>query len=230
MINDMKQFRWVDFDKSKFVDLPAEIIDGKRYYFRNELKYPSVTTVLGARPKKELENWKKKLGEKKAEKIKKRAAKRGDNLHKMAEYYILNNEEEYNKIKQNPFSWNYFKAIKTVLDNQIDDILCSEISLFSDYLKVAGRTDLVGHFDGIPAIIDFKGANVLRPKSYYKSYFMQTAAYSQMFYELSGIKIQKSFLVFSVEGGENQVYSENTDDWIDLFKKERGYFFKIYGN
>ena len=33
-----------------------------------------------------------------------------------------------------------------------------EVPLWSKHLKVAGRVDCVGHFDGKPAIIDFKTA------------------------------------------------------------------------
>ena len=62
---------------------------GKRVYEINNYRLPSVTTILGATKNQEfLKEWKAKVGEKEAERIKNVSSSRGTSMHKFLESFI----------------------------------------------------------------------------------------------------------------------------------------------
>ena len=67
--------------------------EGRRYQTPQGALYPSVTTILSHKSKPFIQAWRKRIGEKEADKISSRAARRGTNIHKLVEHY-LNNETE----------------------------------------------------------------------------------------------------------------------------------------
>ena len=82
----MKTFEILDYD---FQSLPTENIDGKRYYITpTGEKYPSVTSVTGLLNKEAIKKWRKKVGEKQANKISTQAARHGTSAHQLFEDYI----------------------------------------------------------------------------------------------------------------------------------------------
>ena len=67
-------------------------IDGVRHYTAEGVgPYPSVTTVLGADPKKKegLNKWRERVGEEEANRVSHVAAQRGTAVHQIMEDYIL---------------------------------------------------------------------------------------------------------------------------------------------
>ena len=63
--------------------------DGKRYYTTPDGdRFPSVTTVLGAKPKPYLQEWRNRVGEQEANRITKISSGRGTNLHTLCERYL----------------------------------------------------------------------------------------------------------------------------------------------
>ena len=63
---------------------------GKRVYEINSYRLPSVTTILGATKDQQfLKDWKAKVGEAEAERIKNLSSRRGTAMHKFLEHYIL---------------------------------------------------------------------------------------------------------------------------------------------
>ena len=78
----------------QFEELKSETNEaGQRFYLTpSGEKYPSVTTVLGSLTKDGIVQWRKRVGEEEANKITRRAANRGTQLHTICEQYILNNE------------------------------------------------------------------------------------------------------------------------------------------
>ena len=90
----MKTFEILDYG---FESLPTENIDGKRYYITpTGEKYPSVTSVTGLLNRDGIKKWRKRVGEKTANKISTQAARHGTSAHQLFEDYIRNdNFEEY---------------------------------------------------------------------------------------------------------------------------------------
>ena len=84
-------FKHVDLDLPK---LSRETIDGVRYYSVPDedelLKLVSITSVTSHFNKEIFVNWRKKVGNEKADKITKAATTRGTDMHTLTEYYLKN--------------------------------------------------------------------------------------------------------------------------------------------
>ena len=62
---------------------------GKRVYEISNYRLPSVTTILGAtKDQKFLKDWKARVGEKEADRIKNVSSSRGTSMHKFLESFI----------------------------------------------------------------------------------------------------------------------------------------------
>lgn len=208
--------------------------DGKRFYRSpSGLLLPSVTTVLGYSKKKSLADWRKRIGDEEADKIMRRAGVRGSAWHTMIEQYMDGNPDYKKGIM--PDMRERFKFMKDELD-KIDDIIYSEIPLYSDKLGIAGRTDLIAHYMGTCSIIDFKSSLRVKKVEWIDTYFEQTAAYREMFSET-----QKR-MKFSVNGGnpikqvvimiandediKPQIFVKQADEYLDSLKKKIHTYYK----
>ena len=213
-----------------YEDLVAETTPKGRTYFTpsgNALK--SITTVLGAKKKEALLEWRKRVGEEEANRISRHATTRGSAVHNIAERY-LNNEENYLNGESMPhvlFSW---KTIRKILDERVNNIRSQETPLYSDTLRVAGRVDLIADFDNEPAIIDFKTSSRRKSRDDIHTYFMQACAYSFMLQELTEIEIEKLVILMVVDNDPNPIiFVEKREDWIDpLIAEITEYYEKYY--
>jgi hypothetical protein len=202
-------------EKIELENLESTNLDGKRLYRTpsGEL-YPSVTTITGLHSKDAIIAWRKRVGEAEANKISGKAANRGTKVHKMCEDY-LNNELHLNT--HLPNSVALFKQIQPFIDKYIGVVYGIESPLYSDHLKVAGRTDCVAIFDGKPAIVDFKTASKPKNEDFILNYFMQCSAYAVMFEERTGIAIPRIAILVAVEGDQPQLFVKKRDTYIEQF-------------
>ena len=197
-------------------DLELKTINenGKRYYVTpTGEKYPSVTTVLSNYKKEALFKWRKRVGEKEANKISTQASRRGTKVHKLSEDY-LNNELSFDEYT--PDNVVMFKSIQPILD-EIELVYGQERALFSNHLRTAGRVDCIGKFRGKNHIIDFKTSSKPKKEEWIDNYFMQCSAYSVMWEEMSGIPIPYIAIIIAVADEAPQVFIEHRDNWIDKF-------------
>lgn len=186
--------------------LTSETIDGKRYYqIPDGMKLKSVTTVLSEKTDKTaLFEWRKRVGEKEANKITAQATRRGTSVHAIAERYLLNEENFYQK--ENPINVDSFKTLKPLIDESVDNIYGVELPLFSRKLQAAGKTDLVAEYDGVPSIIDFKTSRKLKKEEWIENYFLQSTVYSMMFENLYKIKIPQIVIMITVDHEDPQIF------------------------
>jgi genome maintenance exonuclease 1 len=186
---------------------------GKRFYVTPEgKKYPSITTILGAKEKPYLTKWRSMLGDKKADRETERCADRGTAVHSMCEKYLYNDE--------NPTKGHDAKHIKCFNQlkfrlNNINNIRAQEVALYSDYLKVAGRLDVVAEYDKVPSIIDFKTSNNNKDVNMIDDYFKQGTFYSLAWEEITGELIENIVILMSVEKGMVPlVFKDKIENWI----------------
>ena len=220
----MKKFNHVREISLK--DIPTENIKGKRYYIvDDDIKYPSITTVMSSLPSKVkgLTDWRNKVGEKEANKISTQAARKGTVVHEIIEQYLDNKLDER---RLNPIAVESFRNIQPWLDKYVNDIYMQEASLWSQHLKVAGRVDCVGHFDGKPAIIDFKTARKPKKKEWISDYFMQSCGYSIMWEERTGIPITRLVIMIAPTGSDPQIFVEHRDTWVTPLLEQIEYFYR----
>jgi hypothetical protein len=198
-------FNHVDLNLSQ---LERETIDGIRYYKvpdKDELlKLVSITSVTSHKNRQFFANWRKKVGEEKANKITKQATSRGTDMHTLVEEYLKNSIE---LPEVQPLSNFLFKIAKENL-NRINNVYALEGSLYSKHLGIAGTVDCIAEFDGELAIIDFKTSKKPKPVEWIEHYFVQCMAYGCMLYELTGISVKKLVIIMACENGECVVYEE----------------------
>ena len=187
--------------------LNRETVDGVRYYSVPDdgelLKLVSITSVTSHKNRQFFANWRKKIGEEKADKITRQATSRGTDMHTLTESYLKN--EDLPEVQ--PLSDYLFKIAKPDL-NKINNIHALESSLYSKVLGIAGTVDCIAEFDGELAIIDFKTSKKPKPVEWIEHYFVQCMAYGCMLYELTGLSVKKLVIIMACENGECVVYEE----------------------
>ena len=197
-------FNHVDLNLSP---LEREHIDGVRYYKipdEDELvKMVSITSVTSHFNKEIFINWRKKVGNKEADRITKAATSRGTDMHTLTEHYLKNDDLP----TVQPISDFLFKIAKTEL-NKINNIYALEGPLYSKQLGVAGTVDCIAEYNGELAIIDFKTSKKPKPRDWIEHYFVQCMAYGCMLYEMTGISIKKLVIIMACENGECVIYEE----------------------
>ena len=140
-----------NFVKLPELDFDLESITtefGRRYITPSGEKYPSVTTILSSYNKDAIMEWRNAVGEKEANKISGRAARRGTRLHKLCEDYVNGNLGELQRQMMMPFDKMMFRQVKKLLDENLNNIYCQEQALYSDRLKIAGRVDCIAEWKG----------------------------------------------------------------------------------
>lgn len=175
-------------------------VEGKRLYTTPiGDAVPSVTTILDkTKPeekRKALQEWKRRVGEQKAQEITTEAAGRGTRMHKYLEDYILNSE--LSQAGSNPFSQQSRKMAEEIIEqglSKVDEFWGVEVSLYFPKIY-AGTTDCVGLYEGQPAIIDFKQTNKPKKTEWIQDYFLQLAAYSEAHNEVHGSKIKTGVIL-----------------------------------
>ena len=204
---------------------------GRHYQFEDEL-YPSITTILGYFKNKSpgLVEWRKRVGEKEAQKISTLAARKGTNLHNIVEKYLMNETIEYS----NPTTKSSFLSIKKYLDN-IDNIMYIEDPFYSKQYRIAGRPDVIAEYMNVPSVIDFKTSSRNKNKEWIEDYYLQIAAYAMAHDYVYGSEIKQGVIMvctpdlyyqeFKVEGPElrrwKHAFLKRLDMYHDLINDEK---------
>ncbi len=163
-------------NKFKYVTGTQHTDQGSRTYDINGSRLPSVTTILSATKNQQfLKDWKAKVGETEAERIKNLSSKRGTAMHKFLEHHILGTGyDDLTGLGQEA------KAMAQKIIEEgllpVEEYYGSEVTLYYPGLY-AGSTDLVCLHNGMDTIIDFKQSNRPKKLEWIDDYFLQIAAY-----------------------------------------------------
>ena len=196
------------------IELNTQNINGQRHYVMpNGDAFKSVTTILGEKmDKTALLEWKARVGEEEAQRISTQAARRGTSIHSIAERYVLNEDNFYRN--EMPSNVESFKALKEILDANVDNIYGVELPLFSRALRAAGRTDLVAQYNGVNSIIDFKTSRRLKKEEWITSYFYQSTVYSMMFEWMYKVPVPQIVIMISVDHEDPQVFVKQRNQYV----------------
>jgi len=210
----MKKFNHVGqpFD----FELKTENIDGKRHYVTPDgNKYISITTLLSNLSKAGIQKWRARVGEVEANRISTKASRQGTGVHSVCESYIKNEDGFLDGRMPNEIEM--FQSINPLLD-RINNIHCVEGALYSDELKLAGRTDLIAEFDDELAVIDYKTSRKIKTWDMCHAYFMQGAFYAHAYEERTGIPINNITIIMAVENEKPLLFRETKDRWMEPLK------------
>ena len=219
----MKKFiHTTDFEDFK---IPVrQIVDGKRVYVTPAgCVYPSITSILGSQPKPGLVEWRKRVGEKEANKVMKEASSLGTTVHNLCERYLYNHELKSNDKE----AISVFNRLRFLLGN-INNIIGLEIPLYSDHLKVAGTTDCIAEYNGVLSVIDFKTSGKPKKEEWIEDYYIQAFFYSMAFFEMTGAMPEQIVILIAIRNSfEVQVFKKSMsevdyyiDKLINIMKKE----------
>ena len=216
---------------TNFVQLNEELlpktkgkrINGMRFYEVDGQAFPSVTTVLGYRPKPGLEQWRKNVGEEAAKWEMGRAARRGKATHTLIEEYLKGETPSTRDV----LPLGLFTILKPYLQ-QIDNVHCLETILYSKQLTLAGQVDCIAEYNGKLSVIDFKTANKERNDAWNKNYYMQCSAYAVMYEELFGTPIDQIVILMASEDGASRAFIKEKKDYLEDLKNEIQYFYDNY--
>jgi len=199
---------------------------GSRIYDVAGYRLPSVTTILGkTKDQTFLKDWKAKVGEQEAERIKNLSSVRGTAMHKHLESYIQ--EIGYEDLTDTG------KQAKSMSDKiieiglaPVDEYYGSEVTMYYPGLY-AGQTDLVCIHNGEDAIVDFKQANKPKKKEWIEDYYLQIAAYAMAHDYVHNSAIKKGVIMvctpdlyyqeFVVEGAELRQYKHKFLKRLDMY-------------
>lgn len=193
--------------KYNYQSLARDESTGKRLYATPDgNKVPSVTTILEktkpAEARQALANWRKAVGEEKANQITTEAANRGTRMHTYLENYIKG--EELRDTVTNPYANQSLIMAKKVIQDgfgPISEVWGSEVPLYYPELY-AGTTDCVGIHDGAESILDFKQSNKPKKIEWIEDYFLQLTAYALAHNEVHKTNIRKGVILMCVRPPE----------------------------
>ena len=173
------------------------VINGGRHYDIDGDKLPSVTTILLAtqspEKKASLDAWKAKMGDKIADQIRDRAAARGTAMHTYLEHYLDGTGYKDLTPMGRQAETMANKIIEAGLGD-LEELWGLETTLYYPDLY-AGATDVVGVYQGQPAIIDFKQSNKPKRREWIQDYFEQLGAYTMAHNQVYGTKIQSGIIL-----------------------------------
>ena len=203
-------------------EISSRTLEKGRFYKIDDKWMPSVTTICGNQSKHGILAWQKRVGFAEAEKIRRSSAWRGTQYHSLVEKYLKNELEEDKESKGLPTY--LFRSARETL-NRISNIHAIEAPLYSRTLGVAGRVDCIAEFDNELAIIDFKTTKNLKKEEHLEKFFVQEAAYAYMYYELTGVEVEKLVTLSVAEDGSMQVaqkydkipYIDTLIEWIKSY-------------
>jgi genome maintenance exonuclease 1 len=221
--------------KFKYEKLTRDESSGKRLYATpTGHKVPSVTTVLDktkpAEAREALANWRRAVGEQKAQAITTEAANRGTRMHKFLEDYV--NGIPLNENISNPYAQQSLKMAKTVITHGmafVDEVWGSEVPLYFPELY-AGTTDCVGVHQGEPAILDFKQTNKPKKREHIDDYFLQLTAYALAHNEVHGTDIRKGVILMCSKDYEYQEFilePKDFDYWTERWCERVSQYYRL---
>jgi genome maintenance exonuclease 1 len=203
----------IQYHKLNRTDSP----NGRQYVTPAGESLPSVTTILSATKDAQaaaaLQNWRDRIGHEAAAKITNDAANVGTFMHEHLENYALSDAEP--EVKGNfirRLSANMASCIIKEGMSNLDEIWGVEVPLYFPGLY-AGTTDLVGQWNGNPAIIDFK--QTLKPKTDDRvhDYKIQLVAYALAHNEVYGTDIKTGVILMCSQQLDFQQWVLEGADW-----------------
>lgn len=190
--------------KFDYKPIPRVVVEGKRFYATPDGKnLPSVTTILDKTKPEEsriaLANWRRSVGEERAQQITTEAANRGTRMHTYLEDYVRTGEIK--ERTSNPYSWASHAMAHVVVEKglrNVSEFWGIEVPLYFPSVY-AGTTDGAGIHLNEESILDYKQSNKPKKREYIEDYFMQLCAYAEAHNEVHGTRIRKGVILMCVK-------------------------------
>lgn len=176
---------------------------------------PSVTTILSAtKDMTKLNEWRKRVGEDKANQISREAAGVGTAMHSNLERFIVGVQRQPGN---NPVHVQANKMADVIIEHglsKVTEVWAMEQSLYFPGLY-SGTTDLVAVYDGNPSVCDYKQTNKPKKEEWIEDYKLQLTAYIMAHNEVYGTDIKEGHVFMCSRDLQYQQF----DLWPQDFNK-----------
>jgi len=199
-------------------------IHGQRHYdiqsnthsLVKQTKLPSVTTIISATQSEEkrqsLADWKARLGDREADKVRDTAALRGTAMHTYLDAYVRGSgHRDLTSVgkQAEPMA-------KRIIESGLGDlqeVWGTEVTLYYPDLY-AGATDVVGIYNGRESIIDFKQTNKPKRREWIDDYFIQLGAYAMAHNYVYRTQIQSGIILMCSKDKLFQKFESSDKEFV----------------
>jgi hypothetical protein len=173
----------LSFPALKQLNLPS----GRVYVVEGtETVLPSITRVLGAKPKPQLIAWRQRVGKDEADRVSQFATSQGTEFHGVCEAYLRNQPLP----SFNPLTAELWQYMRPWLARSITRVYAQEQAVYSLRLGTSGTFDLLADVDcgdgPVFSVVDFKTSKKPKRDDWVEDYYMQGTFYACAVYELTG--------------------------------------------
>jgi genome maintenance exonuclease 1 len=166
-----------------------------------------------------LNEWKKRVGVENAQRITTEAAGVGTAMHKNLECFLAGIERQPGN---NPVHVKANAMADQIITNglsKVNEVWAMEQSLYYPGLY-SGTTDLVGVYDGEPAIMDHKQTNKPKKAEWIEDYYLQLVAYMLAHNEVYGTNIKRGVVFMCSRGDDGMKVGGETYQQFDLLPQD----------
>jgi len=186
-------------------------------------RLPSVTTILSAtKDMTALNEWRKRVGVEKAQQITTEAAGVGSAMHANLERFLIGQQRQPGN---NPVHVQANRMADVIIEHglsKMNEVWAMEQSLYFPGLY-SGTTDLVGVYDGEPAIADHKQTNKPKKAEWVEDYYVQLVAYAEAHNEVYGTNIRRGVIFMCSRDLQYQQFDltpDNYNKYQDMWLKK----------
>lgn len=209
----------LELDKFPYSEMESHTAEsGQRVYYTPAGPAPSVTTILSTLPNPELDAWRERVGEEEANRVSKEATTIGSYMHDMLENTLKGEEIVRDGSDLETMAAEMFQAVRLFGWKKLERVWGVEVPLHYDSLY-AGRTDLVGVYDGKPSIMDYKTSKFHKAPEHIEKYKLQMAAYKTAHEHMyPGVVFEQGVLFFSIR--PNKQYGKRAQSNVVVVGKD----------
>lgn len=185
--------------KFPYQDVNADTTPTGRFYHTPFGPTPSVTTILSSQPKAAgLQAWIDSVGVEESERIRDEAGRIGTHMHNYLEQMVSRASLDEPADDEQRLGRKMAQAMRMIMlkGANLNEVWGLETALWYQDLY-AGRTDLVGVWQGVPSVIDYKTSRRAKTVDMVEGYFCQTVAYALAHNDLFGTDIRQTVVLIA---------------------------------
>lgn len=195
--------------------------NGIRHYVTpSNNRVPQVTTIISeVKDMSAIYDWRKRIGDDKADEITKLQSDIGTHMHDNIEKWLKNEGEVTgNNLMRTQGKILQHKIIDTYLKPNLSEWWGAEEHMHYENLY-AGTSDLIGIYKGEPQIIDFKNQRKPKKLEYIDGYRLQLAAYALAHNHNYGTDIKQGVILMASREKEHFGKLQEFIINLDLFER-----------
>ncbi len=218
----------MEFDYSVCKDVAVTTLESERIYHTPDGDFPSVTTILRATDDDSwLAAWRNRVGETEAERIRRETAERGTLIHSYLERAWNGEDISCELLRRSHEIRTMTLGLLKVMSENVTSTYMQELIVWNKDMGYAGRLDLVGEWNGVPAVIEFKTSNRKKYGRAAEKCSLQATAYALAHNTLFETDIETIVTLVSIVHGGVQIIEEDTENFDGVLAERVGEYHQL---